>query len=246
MGTASAPPLSLWNLVQGFDWQSSSSRPSNAPSDHEKAIPSLALSQNPQSFNHLVEQYGPMVYRLCFRILHHRENAEDMTQEVFVKAWKALDRFRGDSGFSTWLHRIAVTQCLDLLRHQKRKKRKDATTPASPRTIPEWQQPVDPHDGPERVLEQKELLALLHEALLSLPRRQQMALALAQAEDTSSEGIAQSMGLTVTAVDSLLYRARQNLKNTILAATGTPDKKKRQKKGKPASQILDLSPQGRS
>ncbi|KWX88046.1 hypothetical protein AMQ83_09220 [Paenibacillus riograndensis] len=80
-----------------------------------------------QAFGHLVERYQGMVYRVCIKITGEAESAKDMAQEVFIKAYKALPSFRGQSSFSTWLYRIAYRTCLDWKRANDREWRQRST-----------------------------------------------------------------------------------------------------------------------
>jgi len=76
----------------------------------------LILQGDREKFRILVDQYQQMVFRTCMGFLHHKEDAEDLTQEVFIRAYQSLSRFKGDSAFSTWLYRIAVNASLNKVR----------------------------------------------------------------------------------------------------------------------------------
>src|SRR3954471_24244144 len=85
--------------------------PSHVRAD-DRADIEAAQSGDRQAFDRLVERYQRDVYRLCYRYVNNHPDASDMAQEVFLRAYRALDKFRGDSAFSTWLYRIAVNTCL--------------------------------------------------------------------------------------------------------------------------------------
>jgi len=101
---------------------SDESAPELAPARrHEDDRDAIAACQGGEreAFDRLVEKYQRDVYRLCYRYVNNHQDANDMAQEVFLKAYRALDRFRGDSSFSTWLYRIAVNTCLNFRASRK-------------------------------------------------------------------------------------------------------------------------------
>ena len=88
--------------------------------DDRQAIEACRRGER-EAFDRLVERYQRDVYRLCYRFVNNHEDANDLAQEAFIKAYRALDRFRGDSAFSTWLYRIAVNACLNFRAARKPK-----------------------------------------------------------------------------------------------------------------------------
>ncbi len=86
----------------------------DAPSvDTDGALVRACQRGDREAFDRLVERYQRGIYRLCYRYVNHHEDASDLAQEAFLKAWRAIGRFRGDSSFATWLYRIAVNACLN-------------------------------------------------------------------------------------------------------------------------------------
>lgn len=173
------------------------------------------LQQREESaFRLLVEGWQDRVYNTALGFLQQAEDAEDITQEVFVTAWRSLDGFRAESGLSTWIYRIAVNKSLDLLRSRKRKKRF-----AFIRSI--WgdngELVADPPDfhHPGVQLEKKQDAAMLFRAIRQLPEKQQVACSLQKLEGLSIGEIARIMDLSPGAVESLLQRARVNLKKIL-------------------------------
>jgi len=164
------------------------------------------------SFEQIVLLYQDKVYSLSLRLTGSAQDAEDLAQEVFVKAYRHITSFRGDSDFGTWIHRIAVNTWLN----QKRK----GQTPAAysldepiysgdgeiKREIPDLSQ------DPEGVLLSSQMSEKLQKAVESLPKEQKAALLLREVEEYTYEEIARMMGCSVGTVKSRLARARNALR----------------------------------
>jgi RNA polymerase sigma-70 factor, ECF subfamily len=178
--------------------------------DDENELVRRAREGDRRAFDRLVEIHLPQVWATVWRVLRHREDTEDVVQEVFVTAHRALSGFRGDSKFSTWLHRIAVTRALNHLERAEEKLRK-ASDPIEP----------DAHDGPRApgtplaALEAKELMRRLAYCLGKLPAAWRTVLALRDAEESSYEQIAETLRIDLGTVRSRLARARSALKNCV-------------------------------
>lgn len=174
-----------------------------------------AAKGDPNAFELLMLQYQTQVYNLCYRILGDPDDAADMTQETFLKAWRSLDGFHMESSLSTWLYRLANNSCLDLLRSKKRK--------PTISIVGEDENgeelifdPVDPSPQPDEVLIQKEEKLLLQKALLSLDEQQRAILTLRVVNDMSYEDISRVLQIKEGTVKSRLARARENLRKKVL------------------------------
>ncbi len=161
----------------------------------------LAAAGDQPAFAELVRRHQGWVFQLAYRFSRDRQDAEELTQEIFFRAWRNARSFRGESAFTTWLYRLAVNACLNF--KQGRKARPDPLPLAGDLEAGEIQAADD--------LVAREREARLRGALDALPARQRMALALASFEDKSYEEIAEAMGVSVASVESLLFRARRNL-----------------------------------
>jgi RNA polymerase sigma-70 factor (ECF subfamily) len=170
-------------------------------SDRELLLLAAAGDQN--AFARLVQRHQSRVFNLAYRFSRDRQDAEELAQEIFFKAWRHAGSFRGESLFSTWLYRLAVNTCLN--HRQGKKARPEPQTLAG--DLPAGGETGEVGDG--QVAAERD--ARLRGALASLPARQRVALALASFEDKSYEEIAVAMEVSVAAVESLLFRARQNL-----------------------------------
>lgn len=173
------------------------------------------LKQGDQgAFSEIVETRKGMVYNTVLGLLQNPEDAEDVTQEVFIKVFESVRQFKGESAFSTWLYRIAVTTALEFLRKKKRKKRFAFITSL----FGEGDTPVtDPPDfvHPGVLLDRRENARVLFKAIQKLPENQRIAFSLHKVEGLSYQEVADVMETTVSAVESLIHRARQNLRKSL-------------------------------
>ncbi|MBL8228224.1 MAG: RNA polymerase sigma factor [Bryobacterales bacterium] len=148
-----------------------------------------------EAFETLVTIYQHKVYRLALTMLRNPQAAEDATQETFLRVWKALPGFRGDSEISTWIYSIARNRCLSMLN------RSSSKCEIGMEELPE--QTAPPHDP--------DPFPTLMEALGQLDGRQREAVALFYLEDKSYEEMSQQMGIPIGSVKTYLHRARRVL-----------------------------------
>lgn len=161
-----------------------------------------------------------MVYNVALGYVQNEQDAEEVTQDVFVEAHRGLPQFKGDSSVKTWLYRIAVHQSLDFLKYKRRKKRFAVLTGLFSKTT---NQPIiDPPDfvHPGVLMENKENAALLFKAIDQLPPNQKTAFLLSKVEGLGNVEISQIMGNTVGAVESLQSRAKDNLRKILSTNEG--------------------------
>ena len=166
-------------------------------------------------FSTIVAEHQDMVLNTCYRFVLNREDAEDIAQEVFLEAYRSFGSFRRESKLSTWLYRIAVTKSLDHLRKKKRKKRFSSlkrvigfNDPAEELTLPSMETPAEVLSGNERT-------EVLRKALDSLPDNQKTAFLLSKYDGYSNQEIAEVMHTTVSAIESLVHRAKKNLQKKL-------------------------------
>ena len=160
-----------------------------------------------EAFDRLVERYQRDVYRLCYRYVNDHHDASDLAQEAFLKAYRAIGRFRGDSAFATWLYRIAVNTCLNF-----RAARKLPSEPLED-DVP------DRGRGVVARLEDEELSQQVREAVSRLPEKQRATLILKIYHDLTHEEVAAILGSSVGTVKANLFHALGNLRK---AMGGTP------------------------
>ena len=168
------------------------------------------------AYRELVDRYSDLVYSTAYAIVQNELDAEDLTQECFVEITSAIYRFKGDSKLSTWMYRIVTNLALYHLRSKKRKKRfgflfsiDDDENKSNPIHT------LKNNDTPDQVLEQKEKSKLLFKALNQLPDNQRIAFILHNMEQQSYKEICEIMELSLSAVESLIFRAKQNLRKQL-------------------------------
>lgn len=174
------------------------------------------------AFNVLVERYQRPLYNLCLRMLASSEAAEDATQEAFIAAYRAIDRFRGGAaapgrpaGFRAWLFRIGVNACYDELR---RRRARPAASLDQPRGESGRAWDIE-NPGPalEEIAETAELGRAIQEALRVLPTDQRLAIVLCDVQGLDYAEIAQVMGVSLGTVKSRINRARSRLRALLLS-----------------------------
>ena len=166
------------------------------------------------AFKSLVENYQDLVYNTAMGVVQNSEDAEDVAQEVFIQVYRSIDQFKGDARLSTWIYRITTTKALDHIRSRKRKKRFAFITSLFGPNDELIHEPVD-FQHPGVALDRKEQAALLFRMIDQLPENQKVAFTLHKSEELSYQEIADVMQLSVSAVESLLFRARQNLRKLL-------------------------------
>ena len=171
------------------------------------------------AFKEIVETWQPMVYNTAIGILQNAEDAEDVAQEVFVQVYESIKSFKGESKFSTWLYRITVSKALDHLRKKKRKKRFayiQSLFGADNQTM------IDLPDfhHPGITLDNKERAAVLFKAITQLPANQKIAFTLHKLEGLSYQEISEVMKTSVSSVESLMHRAKNNLRKWLTGHYG--------------------------
>ncbi|MCS3801953.1 RNA polymerase sigma factor [Niastella sp. OAS944] len=167
-----------------------------------------------QAFKSLVTNYQDLVFNTALGIVQNSEDAEDVAQEVFIQVYRSIDQFKGDARLSTWIYRITTTKALDHIRSRKRKKRFAFITSLFGANDELVHEPVD-FQHPGVALDRKEQAALLFQMIAQLPENQKVAFTLHKTEELSYQEIADVMQLSVSAVESLLFRARQNLRKLL-------------------------------
>jgi len=172
-----------------------------------------------RAFNELVQLYEQRVFRLVFRMLGRRDEAEDMAQEVFVQVFKAIGQFRGDSKLSTWIYRIAVNLCKNRMKYLTRRhsEAQDEFEPSAERGPLSEAKGVTTGDvaRPDHLVEGYQLEIIVHECMTELDPDFREVLVLRDIEDLSYEELGEITGLAEGTVKSRLHRARSMLKANV-------------------------------
>jgi RNA polymerase sigma-70 factor (ECF subfamily) len=150
--------------------------------------------------------------------LHNKDDADDLTQEVFIQTYQTLPAFKGDASFSTWIYRISVNASLNKIRKsQKNQLLQRLESVFGGDTLKEYSFPIPDTENPENILIQSEHREWVQRALNSLPENQRTAIVLSKYDDLPQKEIAAIMNLTEGAVEALLQRAKANLREKLSA-----------------------------
>lgn len=178
----------------------------------EKQLLQGLQSRQESAFRYLVDSYQTKVYNTVLAIVQNSEEAEDVAQEVFMEVYESVEKFRGDSKLSSWVYRIATTKALEAYRKRKTQKRWGGFLSS---LFGENNEVVhDPADfvHPGVLLENKERSTILFKAINKLADNQKIAFTLHHVEGLSYQEITEVMRLSLSSVESLLFRAKTNLK----------------------------------
>ena len=179
--------------------------------DEERRIIAQVCAGDTNAFEALVVAYQKQVYNLALRTVGNEEDAADMTQEVFLRAYRALGTFRGESKFSVWLYRLTTNVCIDFLRSRRRHPTVSLTA-------------SEDDDGPEQQLTRSEMRRSVARGLDSLPDDARKILILRELDGLSYAEIGKVLHLEAGTVKSRLFRARRRLCDFLLADGNLPDR----------------------
>ncbi len=183
--------------------------------DDELALVQAAKRGDVSAFEQLVKRYDRNIFRIAQHITQNREDAEDVVQEAFLKAYENLDQFQGNSKFYTWLVRIAVNESLMKLRRRRSDRTvsldEDIETEEDtmPREVADWS------PNPEQLYKQGELKDILRKTVQGLPASFRTVFVLRDVEGLSTEETAEALDLSIPAVKSRLLRARLQLRERL-------------------------------
>jgi RNA polymerase sigma-70 factor (ECF subfamily) len=186
------------------------------PNEEDQRLILLAQQGDMTAFNAIVERHQRAVYSTCLRMLRDPHLAEDATQDSFVRAWNAIDSFRGGI-VRPWLLRIATNRTYDILRSRAR--RPAQSLDAQPfESEPEWTTQVHVAEQPEQYSTRGEMSEFLETALASLPEDQRLAIVLSDVQGYGYDEIAQIMDIAVGTVKSRISRGRSRLRDYLQAS----------------------------
>jgi RNA polymerase sigma-70 factor (ECF subfamily) len=180
----------------------------------EKELIRRSQSGDGEAFGVLVERYKGKVFSLVYGFSRDRMAADDLAQEVFIKAFYSLPRFKAESGFGTWLYRIAVNHAKDFLRKNRRRQQEVSLQDAGEPAL------AAPQAGPEESRVEEGHRNLVREALSRLPEKYRVILTLRDIDGLSYEDIGGILKLTPGTVDSRLHRARRKLREKLAGRLG--------------------------
>ena len=179
----------------------------------EKDLIEKLKSKDEEAFRYFVDKYKKLVFNTSISIIQNSEDADDLSQEVFIQIFKSIEGFKGKSSLSTWIYRITISKSLEYVRYKKRKKRftylmnlfrEDGSTI----DIPEF-------EHPGILLERKEESKILFRSIEKLSENQKTAYILKNIRGLSYKKISEIMKKTSSSIESLIFRAKKNLKVMI-------------------------------
>ena len=182
--------------------------------DDQKLIEALQNGDT-KAYAQLVNRYKDLVFTLAIRMLKHREEAEEVAQDTFIKVFKSLSKFKGDSKFSTWIYKVTYNTCLDRLKKQKREQQVVSIDEFNTNQIKSIDNALDKMENEERE-------KAIQDCIQLLPADDAFLLTLFYFEEQSLEEIAKVIGLTANNVKVKLFRSRKKL-TSILKETLEPE-----------------------
>lgn len=175
----------------------------------DEKLVDLAVSKDSEAFGEIVKRWERKIFALCFGMLGREDDARDAAQETFIAAYRNLANFRGDAKVSSWLHRIAINQCLTTKRRAKTRSEDflDDETNEGERVF------VAPaHLSPSRTIEQNERLFYVRQAVTSLPSDLRQVIVMKEFEDMTFQEISETLELPLSTVKSRVYTALKQLR----------------------------------
>ena len=190
--------------------------------EQEAAVIRQVLAGDVNAYEKLVIEYEKNVYNLALRMTGNQEDAADMAQEAFIKAFNSLENFRGDSKFSVWLYRIVSNVCLDFLRKKNRRPTVSLSMEDDGGEDVQLELP-DESQSPDTLLEQKMTREAVQRGLETLPEDHRQILLLREIQGLSYEEIGEALSLEAGTVKSRIFRARKKLCTFLINEGNIPD-----------------------
>lgn len=184
----------------------------DVPGPDDAELVGRVRSGDVDAFEVLVRRYERRIYNLALRYSGDPEDARDLTQEAFIRAYQALASFRGEASFPTWLYRIATNVCFDELRRRRHRPEATLDEPLATRDGETERQVADGQPGPSQRLEQKELGEIIQREIAALSEEYRAVVILRDLQDLAYEEIAEVLGISLGTVKSRLHRARAALR----------------------------------
>jgi RNA polymerase sigma-70 factor (ECF subfamily) len=175
----------------------------------DEQLVELAVREDPNAFGEIVRRWERKIFALCFGMLGREDDARDAAQEAFIAAYRNLSRFRGEARVSSWLHRIAVNQCLTTKRREKTRAEDfiDDEDGSEDRTFV-----ASPHNSPSRSTEKVERMKLVRQAVGALPTELRQVIVMKEFEEMTFQEISDTLDLPLSTVKSRLYTALKQLR----------------------------------
>lgn len=170
----------------------------------------LLKTGDEQAFVQLMDEFQDRVFNIVISFLQNRQDAEDVTQEVFIQIFRSIHEFRGDAKLSTWIYRVALSKATEWERRKKAKKR--FAQMKSILGFGDWEPEIPDFHHPGVQLDKKEQAALLFKAIKRLPENQRLAFLLIKAEGLSYQEVGEILNKNTKSLEGLMHRAKENLR----------------------------------
>jgi len=185
----------------------------------EKKLVELSISGDIEAFETLIQSHQKKVYNIALRMTKNPEDAQELAQDAFVRAFTSIGKFRGDSSFSTWLYRITINVCTDFLRKRNRAILISMEQGAATNDNEQGIQIAEEAPGPDEIAEKNQLKELIKDAMDSLSADHRQVLILRDILDMSYKEIADTLNVNEGTIKSRISRARSGLKKIITQRT---------------------------
>jgi RNA polymerase sigma-70 factor (ECF subfamily) len=186
------------------------------PSTDEELV-AQSIRGDTDSFNQLILRWERPIYALAYRTIGREEEARDVCQETFLRAFRALPRFRGQAKFSSWLYRIALNLCRDWIR---RERRAPMVQPPEDTDLMELAAAREPSESIEDLVARKDLTRLVERAMTRLPEEQRTAIVLKEYHGLTFQEIADLLGCPLSTVKTRLYQGLTVLRRELAKSPG--------------------------
>lgn len=184
-------------------------------SDNEKLLLGRAKAGDIPAFEQLIEGYQKKVFNIAYRMLGNYDDANEIAQEVFIRVFKSISKFKEESAFSTWIYRITTNTCLDELRKRKNRKVISLDEDVKYDDIEIKRQIVDDKPTPDVIAEKNEVRQAVKKAIDSLSEDHRLVIVLRDLQDLPYDEIARTTGVPEGTVKSRINRARNELKQIL-------------------------------
>lgn len=183
--------------------------------DEERRLVVRAKAGDQEAFGELVKMYQQRVFSVAYRFVQNADEAGELAQQAWIKAWRKLPGFKGQSSFFTWMYRVVSFVCLDYLRGKRRRPETELLDEVAPHRAVGAELAASTTTRPDRELEHREIRQRFQEALAALSPEQRMALTMREVDGLSYEEIAQAMKCRKGTVMSRIFYARKNLQERM-------------------------------
>ncbi len=207
-GTSKSVGDTTLDTIRYYEYNSTNMNNHTSEYDSDAELIQRVANGNENAFEQLVKKYQHAVFNIIYRSIGNYEDVEDVAQEIFIKVWRKAKSFKGKSKFSTWLYRIVVNHCLNYRRKHKQR-------------LVSLDEMMEKEEIPHSLVvevdhEQRRNAEIVRESLNELPERQRIALILSRYEGRTYKEIAEMMKVSVSSVESLIFRAKTSLKEKLL------------------------------